>query len=90
MNVIAVDLDDTLVGCTETGVVGLPFIQKCNTMFENPDNFIVIYTARSYSIFHQTRQLLLDHGIKHHALVMEKIRATTYYDDRNEDIKCSQ
>lgn len=79
MNVIAVDLDGTLI---RDGVPIDTMVKEVNKAFEDPDNFIVIYTARSYSIFLDTRMLLVASGIKHHALVMEKMRATTYIDDK--------
>lgn len=79
MNVFAFDLDDTLV---DSAGLPMPAIEHINELFEHPENFIVVYTARSYSIFHETRALLLKHGIKHHALVCEKIRATMYIDDK--------
>ena len=80
MNILAYDLDGTLIEAD-----GSPIAEKINRLnseFENGNNFIVIYTARSYNIFHETRKILLDLGIKHHALVMEKIRATCYIDDK--------
>lgn len=78
MNVIGVDLDGTLF----TGNMPIPrMINVVNNLFEDRDNFIVIYTARSYSIFHETRELLIKNDVKFHALVMEKMRATCYIDD---------
>ena len=78
MNVIAVDLDKTLI---ENGK-NTKVVDIINKEFENPNNFIVIYTARSYEIFHETRELLIKNNIKHHALVMEKMRADIYIDDK--------
>ena len=75
MKVIACDLD---------GVLDIPInVNKINSLFEDKDNFIVVYTARSYSIFHETREYLNRLGVKYHALVMEKIRADVYFDDKN-------
>lgn len=75
MKVIACDLD---------GVLDIPInVDKINRLFEDRENFIVVYTARSYSIFHETRALLNNLGVKYHALVMEKIRADFYIDDKN-------
>jgi hypothetical protein len=74
MKVIAIDLD----GCAAT------FPEKVNILFENPDNFIVIYTARSESIRKITEEQLASLGIKYHSLVMQKLRADIYVDDRNE------
>jgi hydroxymethylpyrimidine pyrophosphatase-like HAD family hydrolase len=78
MKVLAFDLDDTLI----TDGRSTDAVPTVNRLFEDPNNFIVIYTARSYSIFHATRALLAKHGIKYHALVMEKIRADVYIDDK--------
>lgn len=85
MNVIAVDLDGTLFNI-QTKVPMWEAIEKVNKAFEDKNNFVVIYTARSYEIFHDTRDLLMQHRIKHHALVMEKMRATKYWDDRCEEL----
>ena len=74
MKVIAIDCDMT----------ALEYPEKVNSLYENPDNFIVIYTARSSSIRKQTEQELLEKGIKYHALVMDKLRADVYIDDKNE------
>lgn len=80
MNVIAYDLDGTLLNSDGTPITRE--IEKLNALFECSNNFIVIHTARSYTIFHETRRLLFALGIKHHALVMEKMRATRYIDDK--------
>jgi hypothetical protein len=74
MKVIAIDLDGT----------ALNYPDKVNELFENPNNFIVIYTARSKSVRGMTEQELSHVGIKYHALVMEKLRADVYVDDRNQ------
>lgn len=73
MRVISIDIDGT----------ALNYPDKVNHLFENPDHFIVLYTARSYSLFEETRLELLGLKIKYHALVMEKMRADVYIDDRN-------
>lgn len=57
---------------------------KVNRLFENPNNFIVIYTSRSNQIREQTELELASLKIRYHALVMEKIRADIYIDDKNE------
>jgi hydroxymethylpyrimidine pyrophosphatase-like HAD family hydrolase len=79
MNVLAFDLDGTLI---DKNGDALPLVKEVNQLFENPENFIVIHTARSYSLFHQTRKQLLFAGISYHALVCEKMRATKYIDDK--------
>lgn len=74
MKVIAIDLDGTAIN--NPG--------KVNALFENPCHFIVIYTARSSSIRKETEQELASLGIRYHALVMGKMRADLYIDDKNE------
>ena len=78
MKVISFDLDGTIITDDKRTKVA----DVMSELFEDPNNFIVVYTARSYSIFHETRELLNKHNIKHHALVMEKIRADVYVDDK--------
>jgi hypothetical protein len=73
MKVIAVDLDNT----------ANKYPGKVNELFENPNNFIVIYTSRSESIRERTVEELKKLKVKYHALVMEKIRADVYIDDLN-------
>jgi len=73
MIVIAIDFDGT----------ARKFAEKVNSLYENPENFIVIYTARSPSIRIQTENELIELGIRYHALVMGKIRADMYVDDKN-------
>jgi len=80
MNVISIDFDNTLY---EKDKVIMKSLENVNKLFEDPDNFIVIYTSRSYSCFEFVRQTLLLNGIKFHALVCEKIRANEYIDDKN-------
>lgn len=77
MNVIAIDFDGTASKCPE----------KVNKLFECKENFIVIYTARSENIRQQTVKALADLGIKYHALVMQKMRADIYIDDKNGGFK---
>ena len=76
MNVIAIDFDGTA-----NSNIGPETI---NELFEDPNNFIVIHTARSNSIRNETILQLEQLGIKYHALVMEKMRADVYIDDKNE------
>jgi hydroxymethylpyrimidine pyrophosphatase-like HAD family hydrolase len=78
MKVISFDLDGTIIKDDKRTKVA----DVMDELFEESYNFIVVYTARSYSIFHETRELLNKHNIKYHALVMEKIRADIYIDDK--------
>lgn len=73
MQVIAIDLDLCALECPA----------KVRALFEIPSNFIVIYTARSNQIRKQTEEELHKAGIPYHALVMEKLRADIYIDDKN-------
>jgi hydroxymethylpyrimidine pyrophosphatase-like HAD family hydrolase len=77
-NVIAIDFDGTLWD-------GFKVInkEKVNSLYENPENFIVIYTARSYSQFETIRNILLKWRVKFGAIVCEKLRADVYIDDKN-------
>lgn len=73
MHVIAIDLDGT----------ALLHPGQVKKYFENKNNFIVIYTARSESMRDTTIQELREKRIPYHALVMEKLRADVYIDDKN-------
>jgi hypothetical protein len=73
MKVIAIDFDDTASLHPE----------KVNELYEERYNFIVIYTARSGKIRKETEKALQELNIKYHALVMDKLRADIYIDDKN-------
>ncbi len=73
MHVIAIDLDGT----------ALKYPEKVNALFEQKQNLIVLYTARSDSIREETEKEIHAKQIKYHALVMQKLRADCYIDDRN-------
>jgi len=73
MHVIAIDFDATASQWPE----------KVNELYEDPANFIVIYTARSESLREKTVEQLRELGIRYHALAMGKLRADVYIDDRN-------
>ena len=79
MRVIAIDFDNTLYDYNKRVINK----EKVNRLYETPDNFIVIYTARSYSQFDFIREILINNGIKFHAVVCEKVRADHYIDDKN-------
>lgn len=74
MKVIAIDFDGT----------AKQWPDRVNALYENPDNFIVIYTARSEAIREVTERQIASLGIRYHALVMGKLRADIYIDDRNQ------
>lgn len=81
MKIIAVDLDGVLIDSKEN-----PFnnnVNMVNKLFENRNIFIIIYTARSKEIRKETELILANIKVKYHALVMEKMRADYYIDDKN-------
>lgn len=73
MKVIAIDVDGT----------ALEHPEKVNALFENRNNFIVLYTARTEKVREATVRRLKVRNVKYHALVMEKIRADVYIDNNN-------
>ena len=73
MNVIAVDFDGTASINPEA----------VNRLYNERYNTVIIHTARPSSIREQTIQELKDLGINYHALVMDKLKADVYVDDRN-------
>jgi len=73
MNVIAIDFDGTASA----------FPEKVNKLFDDRKNLIIIYTARPEYIREQTIKELSDLKINYHSLVMGKIRADVYIDDKN-------
>ena len=83
MKIYSIDLDGVL---QDWGHPIQKNINKVNKLFENPDNFIVIYTARSKEIRKETEELLCRFKVKYHCLKMEKMRADYYMDDRNKKL----
>ena len=73
MKVIAIDLDNT----------ALAYPNEVKRLFNNKENFIVIYTARPEHLRCMTTDDLACKEIPYHALVMDKIRADVYIDDKN-------
>jgi hypothetical protein len=73
MKVIAIDFDET----------ASKYPEKVNSLYENYENFIIIYTARSSLVRKETEEQLKELNIRYHALVMDKIRADFYIDDKN-------
>ncbi len=74
MFVIAIDMDGT----------ALEHPQKVQALFDNPKNLIIIHTARNPRMLTQTEAELHAAGIPYHALVMGKLRADVYIDDKNQ------
>jgi hypothetical protein len=74
MRVIAIDIDRTALAEPE----------RVRALYECRDNFIVLHTARSEAIREETVQQLQLAGVPYHALVMGKLRADVYVDDKNQ------
>lgn len=74
MRVIAIDMDQT----------ALEHPDKVQALFDHPENLIIIYTARNPVIRKQTELELKERNIPYHALVMGKLRADIYVDDKNQ------
>lgn len=73
MRVIAIDYDGTASDHPE----------KVNALFDNPENLIIIYTARPEYMRKETESELSARFINYHSLVMGKLRADVYIDDKN-------
>ena len=77
--VICIDFDGTLY--KNEKIINR---DKINALFENPNNFVVIYTARSWSQISHITQILREGNIKFHSICCEKLRADKYIDNLNE------
>lgn len=73
MKVIAIDYDGTASLHPD----------KVNELHAQKQHLIVIHTARSSAIRAETEAELAAKGIRYHALVMDKLRADVYIDDKN-------
>jgi hypothetical protein len=73
MKVIAIDIDGT----------ALQHPDEVNRLYEDRDVLVVMYTARSEAVRRRTESELAEAGVRYHALVMGKLRADVYVDDRN-------
>lgn len=79
-NVIAVDFDGILWDGENKKPI-LKNVDNINKYFEDGLNFVVVYTSRQWSRFFYVKDILDKHNIKYHALVCEKLKASTYVDD---------
>ena len=77
MKVIGIDFDKTLYPINDI------IVQEMQDLMEIPNHFIVIYTARRKSQRKFIEEILDDACIPYHAIVLEKMRADVYIDDRN-------
>lgn len=73
MKVIAIDLDGTAFANPD----------MVRQLYEDKNNVLIMHTARSSVIRAETEQMLLELQIPYHALVMDKLRADVYIDDKN-------
>ena len=79
--VVAVDIDNTLIKWDEgRWRPNEPIIRYVNRLYDD-GALIVIWTARSYVQWYETRKLLKDIGVKYDFLVMSKLFAHEYIDD---------
>ncbi len=79
MKVITIDFDLTIWNENTKSILN----NNVNKLFEVPFNFIVIYTARSWSQFFYIKEILDKNKIHYHAIVCEKLRADVMIDDKN-------
>ena len=84
MKVISIDFDGIIMDKNKNPI--LSNINKVNKLYENKDNFIVIYTARSMNLYEEVFKTLKQFEVKFHALVMEKLRADYYVDDKSTNL----
>lgn len=70
---IAIDMDGTASKHPE----------KVNELYNDKDNYIIIYTARKEGRRPETIKELQELGVNYHQLIMGKLRADIYIDDRN-------
>ena len=57
-------------------------IELVNKLY-HAKHHIIIYTARKEKARYETEYWLKKHGVKYHALVMEKMGADCYWDDKS-------
>jgi len=84
MRVIAIDLDGTLVN---KGKPIKKIINIVNKLYEKKDTIVIIHTSRNSTIRERTIEYLKILGVNYHLLVMDKLRADYYLDDKNISIK---
>ena len=91
MKTIAVDIDGVLCELNDTEIPILEHtpifdnIESVNKLYHY--NIINLYTSRDESLRFETMKWLLEHGVLYHNLVMNKLRADYYIDDKSVDFK---
>jgi len=86
MKVIAIDFDKTIYfgfGTDRNGIVDPQSVIEITKLMNDRTNFIVIHTARRKDQRGFVESVLNQEGIPYHAIVMEKLRADVYIDDKN-------
>jgi hypothetical protein len=88
--IISVDMDGVLCekGPPEKDPVKKPIqenIDKVNALYKR-GCVIIIYTGRIWARYDPTKQWLIDKGVLHNELVMGKLVANFYCDDKNADL----
>lgn len=82
--IISIDLDDVI--SLRGDKPNILVIQKINLEFEK-GNIILINTARSWVKYIPTKKWLEENNVKHNELVMGKVFATHYIDDKNQSVE---
>lgn len=73
MKVIAIDWDGT----------ASIYPEKVNKLHDDPNNLIIIYTARPEALRERTLEEMARAKLRFDTLVMGKLRADVYIDDKN-------
>lgn len=73
MKVIAVDIDGT----------ALEHPDKVNDLYLRKDTVVILHTSRPEFLREKTVKELQERGILYNALVMDKLKADYYIDDKN-------
>jgi len=84
--IIAVDIDGTLCNNVEwwRGVKPTPnnfVIQQVNKLYDS-GNFVIIHTSRRREDEWITKEWLAENKVKYHILVLDKLSADFYIDDK--------
>jgi len=75
MKVIAVDIDGTALAHPE----------KVNDLYLRKDTVVILHTARPEFLREETVKELEEKNVLYNALVMDKLKADYYIDDKNAD-----
>ncbi len=80
MIVIAIDIDGT----------ALEYPERVNDLFLRKDTVIILHTCRPEFLREKTVKELADNGILYNALVMDKLKADHYIDDKNSNFNLTK